>query len=81
MKQPLSLDPIHPGEILLKDFMKPLGSALINWLAIWMFRPIASARSSTAFVRLPPTRRCGSGRTFVFRLKCGLDCRSIMLFG
>jgi addiction module HigA family antidote len=27
-----SLDPIHPGEILLKDFMKPLGIS-INQLA------------------------------------------------
>jgi addiction module HigA family antidote len=32
MKQPERLDPIHPGEILLEDFMKPLGIS-INQLA------------------------------------------------
>lgn len=32
MKQPQLLDPIHPGEILLEDFMKPLGIS-INQLA------------------------------------------------
>jgi addiction module HigA family antidote len=32
MKQAKRLDPIHPGEILLEDFMKPLGVS-INQLA------------------------------------------------
>ena len=32
MKPPKRLDPIHPGEILLEDFMKPLGIS-INQLA------------------------------------------------
>jgi addiction module HigA family antidote len=32
MKQSKLLDPIHPGEILLEDFMKPLGIS-INQLA------------------------------------------------
>ena len=32
MKTPKRLDPIHPGEILLEDFMKPLGIS-INQLA------------------------------------------------
>ena len=32
MPQPKMLDPIHPGEILLEDFMKPLGVS-INQLA------------------------------------------------
>jgi addiction module HigA family antidote len=32
MKPPKQLDPIHPGEILLEDFMKPLGIS-INRLA------------------------------------------------
>jgi addiction module HigA family antidote len=32
MKPPKRLDPIHPGEILLEDFMKPLGIS-INRLA------------------------------------------------
>lgn len=32
MKPPKLLDPIHPGEILLEDFMKPLGIS-INQLA------------------------------------------------
>ncbi|MGB7760647.1 MAG: HigA family addiction module antitoxin [Bryobacteraceae bacterium] len=32
MKPSKRLDPIHPGEILLKDFMKPLGIS-INKLA------------------------------------------------
>ena len=32
MKQEKRLDPIHPGEILLEDFMKPLGIS-INQLA------------------------------------------------
>jgi antitoxin HigA-1 len=32
MKPPTRLDPIHPGEILLEDFMKPLGIS-INQLA------------------------------------------------
>lgn len=30
--KPRSLDPIHPGEVLLEDFMKPLGIS-INRLA------------------------------------------------
>jgi addiction module HigA family antidote len=32
VKPPKLLDPIHPGEILLEDFMKPLGIS-INQLA------------------------------------------------
>ncbi len=32
------LDPIHPGEILLEEFMKPLGIS-INWLAREMSVP------------------------------------------
>ena len=32
MNNPKLLDPIHPGEILLEDFMKPLGIS-INQLA------------------------------------------------
>jgi antitoxin HigA-1 len=32
MRQAKRLDPIHPGEILLEDFMKPLGLS-INQLA------------------------------------------------
>ncbi len=32
MKEPKQLDPIHPGEILLEDFMKPM-SLSINQLA------------------------------------------------
>jgi len=32
MRQAKQLDPIHPGEILLEDFMKPLGLS-INQLA------------------------------------------------
>jgi len=32
MKSPKRLDPIHPGEVLLEDFMKPLGLS-INQLA------------------------------------------------
>ena len=32
MKQPKQLDPIHPGEILLEDFMKPMAIS-INQLA------------------------------------------------
>ena len=32
MKPSMRLDPIHPGEILLEDFMKPLGIS-INQLA------------------------------------------------
>jgi antitoxin HigA-1 len=32
MKPPTRLDPIHPGEILMEDFMKPLGIS-INQLA------------------------------------------------
>ena len=32
MNQPKLLDPIHPGEILLEDFMKPFGIS-INRLA------------------------------------------------
>ena len=32
MKTPKRMDPIHPGEILLEDFMKPLGIN-INQLA------------------------------------------------
>ncbi|MEO8593861.1 MAG: HigA family addiction module antitoxin [Candidatus Solibacter sp.] len=32
MKQPIRLDPIHPGEILMEEFMKPLGLSM-NQLA------------------------------------------------
>jgi addiction module HigA family antidote len=32
MKEPKQLDPIHPGEILLEDFMKPMAIS-INQLA------------------------------------------------
>jgi addiction module HigA family antidote len=41
IKPPKLLDPIHPGEILLEDFMKPLGISINRCRAILMFRPTA----------------------------------------
>ena len=58
MKQPTQLDPIHPGEILLEDFMKPLGLS-INQVARDLDVPpnrvsaiLNGTRSITAYIAL-----------------------------
>lgn len=80
MKPSKRLDPIHPGEILLEEFMKPLEIALTSWLAIWTFRPTASARLSMALAPSPPIPHCGWEHTSEFRRRPGSGCRSIMTF-
>ena len=39
------LDPIHPGEILREEFLKPLGVSINGSPATSRFRPVASVRS------------------------------------
>lgn len=39
------LEPIHPGEILLEDFMKPMGISINGWLVTSPYRQGASATS------------------------------------
>jgi hypothetical protein len=51
------LAPVHPGEILLEEFMQPLGSAKPGWAVIWAFHPGASMKSSTATEASTRTRR------------------------
>ena len=34
------LAPIHPGETLMEEFLKPLGISHMNWPKISMFRPV-----------------------------------------
>jgi hypothetical protein len=37
--------PVHPGEILLEEFLKPLGMTMcMSWLSLYGSRPTGSAR-------------------------------------
>lgn len=55
---PELLDETHPGEILLEDFMKPMGISARQLAADIDVPPVASANWCTARVRLPLIRRC-----------------------
>jgi hypothetical protein len=35
----------HPGEILLEDFLKPMGLSQMDWHAPYMFHRVESTRS------------------------------------
>jgi hypothetical protein len=48
------LEPIHPGEILAEEFMKPLGTTINGYPAILMCRQTGFTASSTG---LDPSRR------------------------
>ena len=48
LKTAKSFDEIHPGEILLENFMKPMGSRRVSWPLTLMFRPAESAIWSMA---------------------------------
>lgn len=52
------LDPIHPGEILMEEFMKPLGSASTVSRAICTFRPTGFTALCTGTALLPQTPLC-----------------------
>ena len=47
--------PVHPGEILREDFMKPLGLVhQLAWRSIFTSRPPVSAKSRMSAAVLPP---------------------------
>jgi plasmid maintenance system antidote protein VapI len=73
MQMKRKLDPIPPGEILLEEFMKPLGlsSARARSAARWMSRPTASATSFVRAGRSRRTPRFGSRVTSALRRSSG----------
>ena len=81
MKQPAQLEPIHPGEILLEDFMKPLGLS-INQLARDLDVPpnrvsaiVNGARSITADTALRLGTYFGVSPETWLGLQLGYDLR------
>jgi hypothetical protein len=52
----MKLAPVHPGEILLEEFMKPWGLSQTRMAVIWASPPDASMKSSTAKEASPRTR-------------------------
>jgi hypothetical protein len=53
-----TIAPIHPGEVLLEDFLTPLEVPSTTWRSQSACRRGGSTRSSTASDALPPTPRC-----------------------
>ena len=52
------LAPVHPGEILVEEFMKPLGLSQTRLVVIWASHPGVSTKSFTvngASRRTPPS--------------------------
>ena len=75
MNESEKLNPIHPGEILLEEFLKPMGLSQ-NQLALSIRdRRDASTRSSMASAVSPLIPRCVLRGTSKCRLNSGLACR------
>jgi hypothetical protein len=53
------MPPVHPGEILLEEFLTPLGVSQYQLAKAWTSRRGGSMRSSTASAVSPRTPRCG----------------------
>jgi plasmid maintenance system antidote protein VapI len=52
MSKPETLmPPVHPGEILREDFMKPLGLSITSWRSTSTCRPPASVKLCTSAAR------------------------------
>ena len=71
------LPPIHPGEILREEFMKPRGlsqNALARALNVPPRRSTRSCLKSAASRRTPP---CGWRAILALARKCGPACRPI----
>lgn len=82
MKHTKPTDPVHPGEILLEDFMKPAGIS-INGLALDLHVPVTrisaivnEARSITADTALRLARYFGTTSQFWMNLQQGFDLRA-----
>ena len=63
--------PVHPGEILLEEFLGPLGVSQYQLAKAVGVPPGGSTRSSTASAGSALTRRCGSPATSVPRSGSG----------
>lgn len=53
------IEPLHPGEILLEDFIEGFGVTQYKLDVSVGVPPVGSTRSSTASGRSPLTRQCG----------------------
>ena len=65
------MPPVHPGEILLEEFLDPSTSASTSWRGISGFRLGGSTRSCMASAALASTLRCGWRATSVPRSGSG----------
>jgi antitoxin HigA-1 len=81
MKHTKPTDPVHPGEILLEDFMKPCGIS-INGLALDLHVPatrisaiVNEARGISADTALRLARYFGTSGEFWMNLQQGFDLR------
>lgn len=81
MKHTKPTDPVHPGEILLEDFMKPAGIS-INGLALELRVPatrisaiVNEARGISADTALRLARYFGTSSEFWMNLQQGFDLR------
>lgn len=59
---PTSRPPTHPGEMLLNEFLEPLGVSQIEATARMNIRSSGSTPSSRGDAQSVPTRRCCSKR-------------------
>jgi hypothetical protein len=55
--------PIHPGEMLMEDFLAPFGISNTDWLSGLGFPRAGSMRSSTELGGSAPTPLCASPGT------------------
>ena len=73
------LNPVHPGEVLLEEFLKPMGLSQnkLSWRSVYI--PGESMRSYSATDASLPILPCAWRATSAHRLSFGWDCRMIMI--
>ena len=65
------LEPIHPGEILFEDFMKPMEVSINRLARDTAVPPGRISAIVNGKAPLAPTPPCALANTLVFRPRCG----------
>ena len=73
------LDPITPGEILLEEFLKPMGLSQYRLAKEIVFLPSVSVRLLVVSVRLQQTRICVCVDSLVYPMVIGYAPRLLMI--
>lgn len=74
------LPPIHSGEILVSEFLKPMGISQYRLIKDIGGDHAGSMRLCVAGVPYPLTRRSALGVSLAWRLNSGYTCKPIMIW-